>query len=52
MKASSFLQGGKKERKEGERRGGNYNKGMEITDLELNDNRGSATSEQNDRDDG
>lgn len=38
-------------RKEGERRG-NYNKGMEITDLELSDNRGSATSGQNDRDDG
>lgn len=27
----------------------NYNKEMEISDLELNDNRGSATSVQNDR---
>lgn len=38
MKASSFLQGRKDGRKEE-----NYIGEMEITDLELNDNRGSAT---------
>lgn len=33
-------------------KGENYNEEMEITDLQLNDNRGSATSEHTDRDDG